>query len=211
MLSDHVSPSFTERTSYRGTEQFQSIKFICDLFKLFLSFFFRNEVDLDRHMMIVLSPAPRPLPRKFFLLSDVKFMDFKWFYLYLYKLIWDQKSIFVNIHVHATLHMICKDLHVSSKIVYRFMGIILNFKRSIWKVSDTCINHNYRNQRKRLSQIILADSFYSLYYRQSWCFSACKYWAVLVCYCLNAPLEISFLRWRTRLQYFFSLWCQSCW
>lgn len=102
-------------------------------------------------------------------------------------------------------------LDVSSKIVYRFMGIILNFKRSIWKVSDTCINHNYRNQRKRLSQIILADSFYSLYYRQSWCFSACKYWAVLVCYCLNAPLEISFLRWRTRLQYFFSLWCQSCW
>ncbi|XP_067021221.1 protein CLP1 homolog [Acropora muricata] len=36
-----------------------------------------NEVDLDRQMMVVLSPAPRPLPRKFFLLSDVKFMDFK--------------------------------------------------------------------------------------------------------------------------------------
>lgn len=36
-----------------------------------------NEVDLDRQMMIVLSPAPRPLPRKYFLLSDVKFMDFK--------------------------------------------------------------------------------------------------------------------------------------
>ena len=38
---------------------------------------FSNEVDLDRQMMVVLSPAPRPLPRKFFLLSDVKFMDFK--------------------------------------------------------------------------------------------------------------------------------------
>lgn len=36
-----------------------------------------NDVDLDRQMMVVLSPAPRPLPRKFFLLSDVKFMDFK--------------------------------------------------------------------------------------------------------------------------------------
>lgn len=36
-----------------------------------------NEIDLDRQMMVVLSPAPRPLPRKFFLLSDVKFMDFK--------------------------------------------------------------------------------------------------------------------------------------
>lgn len=143
-LSGHVSPSFTERTSYRGSEQFQSITFIYDFF---LSvFFFRNEVDLDRHMMIVLSPAPRPLPRKFFLLSDVKFMDFKWLYLYLYKLKWDQKSIFVNIHVQVTLHMICKDLHVSSKIVYRFMDIIiLNFKGSIWKVSDTCINYNYCN------------------------------------------------------------------
>lgn len=39
---------------------------------------FSNEVDLDRQMMVVLSPAPRPLPRKFFLFSDVKFMDFKW-------------------------------------------------------------------------------------------------------------------------------------
>lgn len=39
---------------------------------------FSNDVDLDRQMMVVLSPAPRPLPRKFFLLSDVKFMDFKW-------------------------------------------------------------------------------------------------------------------------------------
>lgn len=151
----------------------------------FCLFLFRNEVDLDRHMMIVLSPAPRPLPRKFFLLSDVKFMDFKWLYLYLYKLKWDQKSTFVNIHVHITLHMICEDLHVSNKIVYRFMDIIiLNFKRSIWKVSDTCINYTYmyHNQRKRLSQIILADSFYSLYYmyRQSWCFSACKYWAVML-------------------------------
>lgn len=36
-----------------------------------------NDVDLERQMMVVLSPAPRPLPRKFFLLSDVKFMDFK--------------------------------------------------------------------------------------------------------------------------------------
>ena len=40
-------------------------------------FCFSNDVDLDRQMMVVLSPAPRPLPRKFFLLSDVKFMDFK--------------------------------------------------------------------------------------------------------------------------------------
>ncbi|KAL9966563.1 hypothetical protein ACROYT_G024659 [Oculina patagonica] len=36
-----------------------------------------NDVDLDRQTMVVLSPAPRPLPRKYFLLSDVKFMDFK--------------------------------------------------------------------------------------------------------------------------------------
>ncbi|PFX14840.1 Protein CLP1-like [Stylophora pistillata] len=36
-----------------------------------------NDVDLERQMMVELSPAPRPLPRKFFLLSDVKFMDFK--------------------------------------------------------------------------------------------------------------------------------------
>lgn len=42
MLSGHVSPSFTERTSYRGSELFQSIKFICDLFKLFLSFSFQE-------------------------------------------------------------------------------------------------------------------------------------------------------------------------
>ncbi|XP_068747119.1 protein CLP1 homolog [Montipora capricornis] len=36
-----------------------------------------NDIDLSRQVMVVLSPAPRPLPRKFFLLSDVKFMDFK--------------------------------------------------------------------------------------------------------------------------------------
>lgn len=45
---------------------------------------FSNEVDLDRQMMVVLSPAPRPLPRKFFLLSDVKFMDFKWSWTAMY-------------------------------------------------------------------------------------------------------------------------------
>jgi len=42
-----------------------------------IGFLVVNDVDLDRQTMIVLSPAPRPLPRKFFLLSDVKFMDFK--------------------------------------------------------------------------------------------------------------------------------------
>ena len=46
-------------------------------FKCVFLFCFSNDVDLDRQMMVVLSPAPRPLPRKFFLLSDVKFMDFK--------------------------------------------------------------------------------------------------------------------------------------
>lgn len=44
---------------------------------IFVVNLFSNDVDLDRQMMVVLSPAPRPLPRKFFLLSDVKFMDFK--------------------------------------------------------------------------------------------------------------------------------------
>ncbi|XP_031570089.1 protein CLP1 homolog [Actinia tenebrosa] len=36
-----------------------------------------NNVDLDRQVMVVLSPAPRPLPRKFLIQSEVRFMDFK--------------------------------------------------------------------------------------------------------------------------------------
>ncbi|EDO49377.1 predicted protein [Nematostella vectensis] len=42
-----------------------------------IGFLVVNEVDLDREVMVVLSPAPRPLPRKFLLLSEIKFMDFK--------------------------------------------------------------------------------------------------------------------------------------
>lgn len=36
-----------------------------------------NSVDMEKQTMSVLSPAPRPLPRKFLLLSEVKFMDIK--------------------------------------------------------------------------------------------------------------------------------------
>ncbi|KXJ28151.1 Protein CLP1-like [Exaiptasia diaphana] len=36
-----------------------------------------NNIDLDRQVMVVLSPAPRPLPRKFLIQTEVRFMDFK--------------------------------------------------------------------------------------------------------------------------------------
>lgn len=36
-----------------------------------------NGVDMDNKVLTVLSPAPRPLPRKFLLLTDIKFMDFR--------------------------------------------------------------------------------------------------------------------------------------
>jgi polyribonucleotide 5'-hydroxyl-kinase len=34
-------------------------------------------VSVESQMITVLSPAPSPLPRKFLLLSDVEFVDFK--------------------------------------------------------------------------------------------------------------------------------------
>ncbi|XP_028391142.1 protein CLP1 homolog isoform X2 [Dendronephthya gigantea] len=36
-----------------------------------------TDVDMERQQYKILSPAPRPLPRQFLLLSDVKFMDMK--------------------------------------------------------------------------------------------------------------------------------------
>lgn len=36
-----------------------------------------TDVDMERQLYKILSPAPRPLPRQFLLLSDVKFMDMK--------------------------------------------------------------------------------------------------------------------------------------
>ncbi|XP_046846682.1 protein CLP1 homolog [Xenia sp. Carnegie-2017] len=36
-----------------------------------------TDIDMERQQFKILSPAPRPLPRNFLLLSDVKFMDIK--------------------------------------------------------------------------------------------------------------------------------------
>lgn len=38
-------------------------------------------VDIDSKSLTVLSPAPRPLPRKYMLLTDIKFMDLTWYYI----------------------------------------------------------------------------------------------------------------------------------
>lgn len=42
------------------------------------SLYFSTQVNMDRQTFKVLSPAPRPLPRRYLLLSDVRFMDIKW-------------------------------------------------------------------------------------------------------------------------------------
>ena len=36
-----------------------------------------NGVDMEKEVLTVLSPAPRPLPRKFLLLTDIKLMDLR--------------------------------------------------------------------------------------------------------------------------------------
>ena len=40
-----------------------------------LSIFSRTNVDMNKDLMTVLSPAPKPLPRNILLLSEVTFMD----------------------------------------------------------------------------------------------------------------------------------------
>lgn len=42
------------------------------------SYVHRTAVDTESKSLTVLSPAPRPLPRKYLLLSDIKFMDLVW-------------------------------------------------------------------------------------------------------------------------------------
>ncbi|CAH1238295.1 polyribonucleotide 5'-hydroxyl-kinase Clp1-like [Branchiostoma lanceolatum] len=36
-----------------------------------------TNVDMERQVMTVLSPAPRPLPKRYMLLTDIRFMDFR--------------------------------------------------------------------------------------------------------------------------------------
>lgn len=42
---------------------------------VFISFKYSTNVDVERQIITVLSPQPRPLPNTVFLLSEVQFMD----------------------------------------------------------------------------------------------------------------------------------------
>lgn len=89
-------------------------------------------VDLEKHTMTILSPAPRPLPRKYLLCTDLKFVDLRWPLIYeisfasqFHCVLWTILSQVVYIIVPALGFQAHLQLHSSSLLRAEFFRAIL--------------------------------------------------------------------------------------